>query len=61
MVMETSIFNLTQPEATGLAHYGADNIQVIELVRLEAPAGAGATAAAPGNTEAELPPPPVVR
>lgn len=37
IVMESSIFNLTQPEATGLIHYGPDNIQVIELVRLEQP------------------------
>jgi hypothetical protein len=37
IIMETSIFNLTQPEATGLIHYGPDNIQVIELVRLEQP------------------------
>ena len=37
VVMESSIFNLTQPEATGLVHYGPDNIQVIELVRLEDP------------------------
>jgi hypothetical protein len=37
IVMETSVFNLTQPEATGLVHYGPDDIQVIELVRLEEP------------------------
>src|SRR5262249_25748778 len=37
VVMESSIFNLTQPEATGLVHYGPDNIQVIELVRLADP------------------------
>lgn len=46
IVMETSIFNLTQPEATGLIHYGPDNIQVIELVRLEEP-GLEAPAVAP--------------
>ena len=40
IVMESSIFNLTQPAATGLIHYGPDNIQVMELVRLEDP-GAG--------------------
>jgi hypothetical protein len=39
IVMETSIFNLTQPEATGLVHYSPDDIQVVELVRLEAPEG----------------------
>lgn len=37
IAMETSIYNLTQPEATGLIHYGPDNIQVIQLVRLEEP------------------------
>jgi hypothetical protein len=37
ILMESSIFNLTQPAATGLIHYSPDNIQVIELVRLEDP------------------------
>jgi hypothetical protein len=37
IVMESSVFNLTQPAATGLIHYGPDNIQVMELVRLEDP------------------------
>lgn len=37
IVIETSVYNLTQPEATGLIHYGPDNIQLIELVRLEEP------------------------
>jgi hypothetical protein len=41
IVMETSVFNLTQPESTGLVHYGPDNIQVVEFVRLEQPEGAG--------------------
>jgi hypothetical protein len=55
VVMETSIFNLTQPEATGLAQYGPENMQVVELVRLEAPESsvASRTAAPTG----ELPPP----
>jgi hypothetical protein len=52
ILMETSVFNLTQPEATGLVHYGPDNIQVIELVRLEPPEGAGVA------VESELPAPP---
>jgi hypothetical protein len=52
VIMETSVFNLTQPEATGLVHYGPQDIQVIELVRLEAPEGAGVAA------QGELPPPP---
>jgi hypothetical protein len=37
IAMETSIFNLTQPEATGLVHYGPNNIKVIQLVRLAEP------------------------
>jgi hypothetical protein len=37
VAMETSVFNLTQPESTGLVHYGPDSIKVIELVRLEEP------------------------
>jgi hypothetical protein len=52
ILMETSVFNLTQPEATGLVHYSPENIQVIELVRLEAPEGAGVA------VETELPAPP---
>lgn len=38
VAMESSIFNLTESEATGLIHYGPDDIQVIELIRLEQPA-----------------------
>jgi hypothetical protein len=59
VVMESSIFNLTQPESTGLIHFGADDIQVMQLVRLEEPdvdaAAAPSTVAAPQ----ELPPPAV--
>jgi hypothetical protein len=55
IIMETSVFNLTQPEATGLAHYGPQDIRVIELVRLEAPEGAGVA------SEGELPAPPVAQ
>ena len=35
--METSIYNLTQPEATGLVHYSPTDMKVIELVRLQEP------------------------
>jgi hypothetical protein len=42
LMMETSIYNLTQPEATGLVHYGPNNSQVVELVRLETPDAAEA-------------------
>jgi hypothetical protein len=52
IVMETSIYNLTQPEATGLAHYGPNKFEVIELVRLEEP-----TAGAAASTTSELPTP----
>jgi hypothetical protein len=45
IVMESSVFNLTQPQATGLVHYSPDNIKVIELVRLEEPAAEGAVGA----------------
>jgi hypothetical protein len=57
VVMETSIFNLTQPEATGLVHYGPENIEVIELVRLDPPEGTPATAGATAESEGELPAP----
>jgi hypothetical protein len=43
---------LTQPESTGLVHYGPDDIQVVELVRLEQPEGGTApAAAAPATNE----------
>lgn len=54
VLMETSLFNLTQPEATGLVHYGPDDIRVIQLVRLEAPDNAGKGAV---PAEGELPAP----
>jgi hypothetical protein len=51
IVMETSIFNLTQPEATGMVHLGPNDMQVVTLVRLEQP-----DASTTPNT-AELPAP----
>ena len=36
IVMETSVFNLTQPESTAMIHYAPDDIQVVQLVRLGA-------------------------
>ncbi len=59
ILMETSLYNLTQPEATGLAHYGPDDIRVIQLVRLEAPEE-GADAAVSAQ-QGELPAPPAVQ
>jgi hypothetical protein len=55
VVMETSIFNLTQPEATGLIHLGPSDIEVIELVRLEGPERTTVA------VEGELPAPPAAR
>jgi len=49
LVMETSIYNLTQSEATGMVHYGPNDMRVIELVRLEQP-DAGSTATLPTPT-----------
>jgi len=37
IVMESSVYNLTQPEATGMVHYGPNDMRVVELVRLEEP------------------------
>jgi hypothetical protein len=37
VVMETSIYNLTQPEATGLVHYGPTDMRMAQLVRLQEP------------------------
>lgn len=45
LIMETSVYNLTQPEATGLVHYSPTDMRVVELVRLQQPDAA--TAAAP--------------
>lgn len=47
VMMETSVYNLTQSEATGLVHYGPNNIQVVELVRLEQPVDAAETLPTP--------------
>jgi hypothetical protein len=57
VVMETSMYNLTQPEATGLVHYGPNDMRVVELVRLPEPSSGSAPpqTAAPGS----LPPPAV--
>ncbi len=45
IVMETSVYNLTQSEATGMVHYGPNDMRVVELVRLQQP-DAGATTGA---------------
>jgi hypothetical protein len=48
IAMETSIFNLTQPESTAMLHNGPSDPQVVELVRLEEPNVAGAAVDAAG-------------
>jgi hypothetical protein len=44
VMMETSVYNLTQPEATGMVHYSPTDMRTVELVRLQQPDAAGATA-----------------
>jgi hypothetical protein len=59
IAMETSVFNLTQPESTALLQKGPADMQVVELVRLEEPkadaaaAGAAGAEAAAGATVAK--------
>jgi hypothetical protein len=45
VIMESSIYNLTQPSATGMVQYGPNDMRVIELVRLQDP---GSNTAAQG-------------
>jgi hypothetical protein len=52
LVVETRLFNLTEPECTALAHLDAVNTEVWQLVRLEQPAGQGA---APAGAQAPAP------
>jgi hypothetical protein len=54
VLMETSIFNLTQPEATGLVQHGPGEIQVVQFVRLEQPDEGSTASVDPQN---ELPRP----
>ncbi|MEX0642551.1 MAG: hypothetical protein WD468_07610 [Pirellulales bacterium] len=55
VAMETSVYNLTQSEATAMVHYGPDDMKVVELVRLEEPktdaATNGTTVAKPAATD----------
>lgn len=37
IAMETSVYNLTQAEATAMVHYGPNDMKVVELVRLDQP------------------------
>jgi hypothetical protein len=55
IAMETSVFNLTQAESTALLQNGPENMQVVELVRLEAPK-AEANGAAAAAVDAAQPP-----
>jgi len=54
IVMETSIYNLTQPAATGMVHYSPNDMRIVELVRLEQPDQGP-------ELSATLPPPPANR
>jgi hypothetical protein len=50
LVVETSLYNLTAPECTALAHLDAVNTEVWQLVRLQQPAApAGGPAPAPAG------------
>jgi hypothetical protein len=56
IAMETSVFNLTQPESTALLQNGPNDMKVVELVRLDAPEGeAGDAAGAAAATVAKPP------
>ena len=60
IAMETSIFNLTEPESTALLHNGPEEMKVVQLVRLEepkaeAPAAANAAAAGANGAAADAP------
>lgn len=44
-VMETGLYNLTQPEAPALVHNGTDNSYQVTLIRMEQPTTATGTAA----------------
>lgn len=52
IVLETSVNNLTQNESTGLVHYSANDMRVVQFVRLQEPD------AKPAAQPAELPVPP---
>jgi hypothetical protein len=58
IMMESSVYNLTQPEATGMVHYGPNDMRVVELVRLEEP-NSGSQAQI--GTTSVLPAPPPAR
>jgi hypothetical protein len=51
-MMESSIYNLTQPEATGLVHYSPTDMQTVELVRLEQPSSSSTA-----SSKSDLPTP----
>ena len=61
VLMETSVYNLTQASSTGLVHRGPNDFQTVQLVRLEQPKeGAAATGelpAPPAGGAAPVPPP----
>jgi hypothetical protein len=54
VMVETSVYNLTQPEATGMVHYSPTDMRTVELVRLQQPDAGSAPTSGP-----TLPAPPV--
>ncbi|HVT27118.1 MAG TPA: hypothetical protein VHE81_03785, partial [Lacipirellulaceae bacterium] len=57
IMMESSIYNLTQPEATGLVQYSPTDMRVVEMVRLQEPSSGNPATTLP----APQPAPPAVR
>ncbi len=55
IVMETGIYNFTKPDTTALVHFGPEDMQVWQMVRLEQPGDAEAAAAAEESPEMPAP------
>jgi len=55
-IMETSIYNLSQPAATGMVHYSPNDMRVVELVRLQEP-GNESQVGTTSTSTSTLPPP----
>lgn len=58
IMMESSLYNLTQPEATGMVHYSPTDMRVVELVRLQEP---GSGPQVETSSTSTLPPPAAAR
>jgi len=57
VMMETSVYNLTQPEATGMVHYSPTDMRVVVLVRLQDPNSGSQPSQGPANSSPTLPSP----